>query len=167
MAESFQVCLNINSKIVFPQKCVVCKKTCYDYLSIRGNPDINFWFGGWKWLLRLTKKIDVCCHQACGKKIKISLLRRNYLLFIVAASALAITIYLFGIGYQRSLGELIFSRFFLILLAFLLLMLPLIWQDRHPAIFEFVLNDDTIEFTFKDREYAKEFALLNKTKIKE
>lgn len=165
MAESFQVCLNINSKIVFPQKCVVCKKTCYDTFPIRGNPDINFWVGGWKWLLRLTKKIDVCCHRACAKKIKISLLRRNYLLFIVVALGLVITIYLFGPAYL-SLGERIFSRFFLILLVFLLLIPPLIWQDRHPAIFEFVLNGDIIEFTFKDREYAEEFALLNNTKIK-
>ena len=31
---------------------------------------------------------------------------------------------------------------------------------------EFVLNGDIIEFTFKDREYAEEFALLNNTKIK-
>lgn len=115
--------------------------------------------------MRLTKKIYICCHQSCGKKLKISLFRRNYLLFIVAVPALVITIYLFGSGY-RSVGEVLFKRFFLIILLLLFLLPPIIWQNKNPIPFEFVLHGDMILFTFQDKEYAKEFASLNDTKIK-
>jgi hypothetical protein len=151
-SESYDVFVNRNIKVQFPNICVVCKETCSDKEIIRANPD--GYFGMWIWLFGGTKQISVPSHPECSKKLKKSLLKRNLFLLALVIPAL-----IFNIYYDL-------NRFILLIIALVFMLPAILWQIYNPPPLEFHKNGDEILYTFQDQDYAKRFASINNSKIR-
>lgn len=150
-SESYDVLVNRDIKVLFPNMCVVCKDKCNSREKIRANPD--GYFGMWIWLFGGTKQISVPCHIECSKKLKKSLLKQNLLLLVLVIPALILSIY-----YDL-------NRFILLIIAIAFMLPAILWQVYKPPPIEFQKIGDEILYTFKDKDYAIRFASINSSKI--
>lgn len=146
--DGFYVVIQESKEILFPEKCVVCKKEVQDhYICITGNP-VGY-YGLWKYQLGFNPKIKVPAHTNCGKKVKSSIQSRNVILMGICGIVSAMGIYFDWERWQ-------FILFFLVLG-----LPPICWQIKNAPPFEFELDHGVFEFHFSDKEYAEEFAKIN------
>jgi hypothetical protein len=148
---SYDVIVDPNFKIRFPEKCIVCGKFCQKKHAVKASP--SGFFGFFVWIFCLTKRYDIPCHDVCIKSIKRSLLKRYLTSLILVIPILFPCIYFH------------FSRWVSYPLILLYSILITAWQIKFPLLFEFTKENEKIIFSFKNEQDAKEFALLNRSII--
>jgi hypothetical protein len=153
MKSGSNVNIDANALINFPGECVVCgKKGGLVKRKIICNPSGQF--GYWKWLIGKIEKLTLPIHEPCGKQVNLAIVIRSVTLWLVATLVLLLVI---NLELEKSYGLLLLGLFGL----------PVIlWQTYNPPHIEVrEKNSNKIEFFFRERSYAKEFARLNNTEV--
>jgi hypothetical protein len=140
---------------IFPERCVVCGRTCSERGVIRAAP--SGLHGMQTWLLRMTPRIDIVIHPQCGAHLRRRLVGERAFNFL-AATAVIVPLVWFCVTHGWSK----YPSIALVLVAMVLALGPaLIWQVLRPAAIDVRRSGDRLVFQFADHDYAQEFARLN------
>jgi hypothetical protein len=138
---------------LFPDRCIACGRDHPDALyRVRANASaltLAYWGLG----SRLTVEAPVC--ERCRKRTR----RRRWALVVVYALLLSVGILLWLVLTHGSKGP---GRTWIGLGIILLCLLPgFVWEFFRPTALEITANPDTVDYQFRDPDYAIDFYLLN------
>jgi hypothetical protein len=142
---------------VFPDRCVVCgQPDPVDRVEVATGST-----GWWTWLLRHSGERFSVQAPACPDCVlRLTARRRRdiVLLYLFAIAAVGVATYLFGSvrGPHR--------KWLTIGLALAGLVPYAVWQAFFPPPIDLTAHSDTVDYEFRDRDYAEEFAALNGAK---
>jgi hypothetical protein len=155
MAFSTDVNLPKSYTARFPDKCVVCGLDRPDS-SVRL---ITGSLGWWTWLLWCFGKPFTVMAPACGFCAWGLHLRRIIILLITIA---AIVVVMWLVWPTISADVPRFARKWVAMGLILVCLLPwFIWQAFFPHAFDVTAYEDSVDYEFRDKELAVEFAALN------
>lgn len=154
MADIYEVVLESGNEIKFPKKCVVCRhthsglRTSIDNLQTNSEYDEKCQFG-------VAKKAKIPIHRRCKSWLQFSAsIRLGLPIFIFLLAAMFLR---FEYGYPRY----ILSIFVVVPALFT----SFIWNKNIPLPFKCKKRKKMIAFSFIDKDYAQEFAMLNNAKV--
>ena len=111
--------------------------------------------GYFAWLFRRTRKVDVPAHELCAKKLSRAVQGRTLVLLILTTIPI-------GVGIVRE-----WDTWVIVLASFLVFVIVGRWQSARPLPVEITHLGYKMEFTFRDRGYAEQFASLNGSSVEE
>lgn len=158
MGLSSDVRLPKNRKPEFPNRCVVCGQEHPDSTV----PVSTRAIGWWTWMFWLPGRkfsVQVPACSGCGRRLWRQHLFR-WLITIVLILCVVFAIAPFFADFPRA------YRKWLILGAVIVVLLPwFLWQVFFPPPLDLTAFSDSIDYEFRDRAYAEEFASLNQAKV--
>ncbi len=145
--------VNIQKNVVpiFPKTCLVCGASTNEQCLISGNPKVSY-FGGWQWIAKQSAKVIVYGHDKCIRRLNLSLSVRTYVLFLAIGLFIPLKF--------MELNPYIFTPIILSIISSVLF-----WMIKFPVSFEVTEIDDLLNFEFKNKKIAAEFARLNNAKV--
>lgn len=138
----------------FPDRCVVCGREKPDGTVRVGTRAIGWWTWAF-WVPGRKFALDVPACSWCAARLRRGRLFR-WLTLAALALAAVFTIAPFFEGVPRPL------RRWLVLGAVIVVLLPwFTWEVMFPPPIDLTAYGDAVDYEFRDRAYAEEFAALN------
>ena len=158
MAMSMDVKLPKSVAPRFPDRCVRCLMEGPRRVIRLASQSIVWW----TWFIGSRRfRVDVPCCDSCHIKI-----RSQRWLRAGITTAVALAAGYFGFEYIADLARPL-RRWAFMGLALLALSPIIGWEVFFPPPVDITAGADTVDYEFKDKRYALEFALLNGTKVQE
>jgi hypothetical protein len=139
---------------VFPDRCVACGAESPSSTYRAGTNAIGWWtWVFWTFGRRFT--VDVpACEPCCGQ-----MRRQRWLQLAVNAVVIAAGVVLAGSLLQWYQGP--FKRWLMLGVVLVCLLPVFLWEMFFPRPFDMTAFSDTVDYEFRDPDYAAEFAALN------
>lgn len=157
-ATVYMVEIDGESQPVFPQRCIACARIGSEMpVSMQVGDEegrVDYYLYGFGVSPSQGPLLTVPIHDSCAKAIRNDFLKRLALILLLAASVIALGLYL----HHGLLG----------LIAAVIISTPLLYiQMMKPVPFEFYKTPNSCVFIFANREYAREFAWHNGVEVVE
>jgi hypothetical protein len=139
---------------VFPDRCVVCGRPKPDDRVEVGTRAI----GWWTWVFgesgkRFAVQVPACA--GCGRRLTSRRRRDMVLIFLFGFAGVGVGDYLFGTMPYLARSWLVWGIFLVGLVSYA------VWYVVFPPPFGLTAFSDSVNYEFRDRDYAEEFAALN------
>lgn len=145
---------------VFPDRCVACGQT-QPGDSIRVCTHAIGWWTGALWAFGSRFCVDVPACYSCRIEMRRQKWSRRIITWGFAAIGVAVAVYLLA-EYHGP-----FKRWLTLGIALLCLLPLIVWETLFPPPLDLTAYSNTVDYEFRDAEYATEFAALNNGKIDE
>jgi len=148
MVKSYDISIDFNLPVRFPESCPVCGNPSLLKLPFRESP-IGYFFGELIWVFGLTKKYYVPTHRKCYRILKVKRLIR---ILIILGCLTPVTIFIHYFDLSRWLSYIILA----------VSVTPfVIWYERNKLPIGFGKNAEKMVITVRNATYAREIAELN------
>lgn len=139
---------------VFPDQCVACGVESPASTYRAGTNAIGWWtWVFWAFGRRHTVEVPACV-PCRGRMV-----RQRWLRLAVNFGVIAAGVVVAGSLLQRYQGP--FKRWLMLGVVLVCLLPVLLWQTLFPCPFDMTAYSDTVDYQFRDPDYAAEFAVLN------
>jgi len=148
VVEPAEVALSQTREVRFPDRCVVCGAECRGSVVALPALDSTL-FGYLKWVAQRSRKVVVPAHGLCGTKLSRATQGRGMVLLFVVTIPLIV-----GVAREWPMWSTIAA-------SLVLFVLMARWQGARPLPLEITVSEGKLEFSFRDADYARRFAILN------
>jgi hypothetical protein len=141
-------------KPVFPNRCVACGAHAPGATYRAGTNAIGWWTVAlWTFGRRFTAEVPAC--EPCLARMR----RQRWVQLAVNVVAIVIGVTVAGALLQWYEGPL--KRWLMMGVALVCLLPVFVWEELVPRPFDLTAYSNTVDYEFRDSDYAIEFALLN------
>jgi len=138
----------------FPDRCVACGADAPDASYRVGTNAIGWWTLAF-WSFGRRFRVDVPACDSCRDRMCRAWWLRLAVNAVVVAIGVGLALYLLR-WYQGP-----FKRWFALGIALICLLPVILWEVFFPRPIDLTAYADTVDYEFRDPEYAEEFAELN------
>ena len=155
MPLSTDVNLPRNHTAIYPQRCIRCGDDSVAKTIRLWTHTLGWWT--WAlWVLGVGFRTDVPVCSRCGWKIRFQKIGGVVLTMLIAAAFLT-----FAWPYIRDVVPRPFSKWAALIGIFLCLGPYFLWEIIFPPAIDVTAYSESVDYEFRDAEYAMEFAELN------
>jgi hypothetical protein len=141
---------------VFPDRCVACGAESPGATYRAGTNAIGWWtLAFWSFGRRFTVEVPAC--EPCRSRMR----RQRWLQLAVNAVVIVAGVAMAGWLLQGNQGP--FKRWLMLGIVLVCLVPVFLWETFFPRPFDMTVYSDTVDYEFRDPDYAAEFAALNQT----
>lgn len=138
----------------FPDRCVACGADSPSAIYRAGTNAIGWWtLAFWTFGRRHTVEVPAC--EPCRDRMR----RQRWLQLAVNAAAIAAGVVVAGSLLQWYQGP--FKRWLMLGVVLVCLVPVFLWETFFPRPFDMTAYSNTVDYEFRDPDYAAEFAALN------
>ena len=140
---------------LFPNRCVACGADHPAVTYRAGTNAIGWWMlAFWSFGRRFTVEIPSC--EPCRDRMR----RQRWLQFAVNGVVIAASVVVAGSLFQWYQGP--FKRWLMLGTVLVFLIPVMLWETFFPRAFDMTAYASTVDYEFRDPDYAAEFARLNR-----
>jgi hypothetical protein len=144
----------------FPDRCVACGLPCPDSTIPVGTHAIGWWTIA-LWVHGARFSVDVPACEACRRQMVRQRWLRLFVCGVFVVVGLGVALYVLG-SFRGPL-----HRWLAMGIALLCLLPWIAWEIVSPPPIDLTAYSDTVDYEFRDEDYAQEFAMLNQQATKE